>query len=134
MTGEQRYMINNFTQERAYHNTAILIFLKAVRSVMGDVDVEIGNSLNQGYYAYIKKEDGNLTNTDIHRISDKMEKIIAHDTEIVIEHDTVSHAIEKWHALGFHEKARLLEVSFTDIETACTAICSQAREVSNCLS
>ena len=109
MTGEQRYMINNFTQERAYHNTAILIFLKAVRSVMGDVDVEIGNSLNQGYYAYIKKEDGNLTNTDIHRISDKMEKIIAHDTEIVIEHDTVSHAIEKWHALGFHEKARLLE-------------------------
>ena len=101
--------IENFTEERAYHNTAILIFLKAVRSAMGDVDVEIGNSLNQGYYAYIKKEDGELTNTDIHRIKDKMDKIVAHDSEVTIEQDTVSHAIEKWHTLGFHEKARLLE-------------------------
>ena len=107
MNGSVR--INNFTEERAYHNTAILIFLKAVRSAMGDVDVEIGNSLNQGYYAYIKKADGNLTHSDIHKINSKMEKIIAHDSEIVIEHESVSHAIEKWHALGYHEKARLLE-------------------------
>ena len=103
------FRITNFTEERAYHNTAILIFLKAVRSAMGDVDVEIGNSLNQGYYAYIKKHDGNLTHSDIHRIKDKMDKIIAHDTEIVIEEDTVSHAAEKWRSLGYQEKARLLE-------------------------
>ncbi len=105
----REFRINNFTEERAYHNTAILIFLKAVRSAMGDVDVEIGNSLNQGYYAYIKKQDGNLTNSDIHRIKDKMDKIIEHDTEIVIEKDSVGHAIEKWRSLGYSEKARLLE-------------------------
>ena len=103
------FKISNFTEERAYHNTAILIFLKAVRNAMGDVNVTIGNSLNQGYYAYINKEEGNLNVSDIRRIKDRMDKIIAYDTEIVIENDCVSHAVEKWHSLGYHEKARLLE-------------------------
>ncbi len=106
---DREIRIENFTEERAYHNTAILIFLKAVKSTFGDVDVEIGNSLNQGYYAFIKKGGGNLINSDLHKIRDKMDKIVAHDSEIVIEKDTVSHAMEKWHTLGFHEKAKLLE-------------------------
>lgn len=103
------FRINNFTEERAYHNTAILVFLKAVRSAMGDVNVTIGNSLNQGYYVYINKEGGSLTTGDIHKIKDKMDKIIAHDTGIVIEQDNIARVIEKWHSLGYHEKARLLE-------------------------
>ncbi|MBQ9272163.1 MAG: nucleoside kinase [Mogibacterium sp.] len=107
MAGDFR--IKNFTEERAYHNTAILIYLKAVKSVFGDVDVTIGNSLNQGYFSYINLDGARLTPSDIHKIRDKMEKIIAHDTEIVIEHDTVRHAMEKWRSLGYPEKARLLE-------------------------
>lgn len=103
------YVITNFTEEKAYHNTAILIYLKAVKSALGDVDVTIGNSLNQGYYSYINQDGKQLTNSDIHKIRDKMDKIIAHDGEIVVEKDHVSHVMEKWYSLGYPEKARLLE-------------------------
>ena len=48
----KEFKITTFTEERAYHNTAILIFLKAVKSAFEHADVTIGNSLNQGYYAY----------------------------------------------------------------------------------
>lgn len=106
---DHNFVIKNFTDEKAYHNTAILIYLKAVKSALGDVDVTIGNSLNQGYYSYINQDGKQLTNSDIHKIRGKMEKIIAHDTEIVIEKDTAAHAMEKWYSLGYPEKARLLE-------------------------
>jgi uridine kinase len=105
----RKFKITNFAEERAYHNTAMLIYLKAVHGVMGDVNVTIGNSLNQGYYSYIDRGGARLTTSDIHKIRDKMEKIIAYDTEIVIEHDNVAHAMEKWYSLGYPEKARLLE-------------------------
>ncbi len=101
--------IKTFTDERAYHNTAILIYLKAVKSALGEVDVTIGNSLNQGYYSYINLGGARITPSDIHKIRDKMEKIIAHDTEIVAEHYSASYVMEKWNSLGYHEKARLFE-------------------------
>ena len=71
------FRIKTFTEERAYHNTAILIFLKAVKSAFEHADVTIGNSLNQGYYAYVNLDGAKLTSSDIHKIRDKMEKIIA---------------------------------------------------------
>lgn len=103
------FRITTFTEERAYHNTAILIFLKAVKSAFEHADVTIGNSLNQGYYAYVNLDGAQFTTSDIHKIRDKMEKIIDHDTEIVIEHYTAAEAAEKWRSLGYPEKARLME-------------------------
>ena len=103
------FRITTFTEERAYHNTAILIFLKAVKSAFEHADVTIGNSLNQGSYAYINLDGKRLTTSDIHKIRDKMEKIIAHDTEIVIERDNAAHAAKKWASLGYPEKAALFE-------------------------
>jgi len=105
----KEFTIRNFTEERAYHNTAILIYLKAVHAVFGDADVTIGNSLNQGYYSYINTDGAKLTASDLHKIRDAMEKYIEQDLEIVIENDTVAHAKEKWNSLGYPEKARLLE-------------------------
>ena len=105
----REFKITTFTEERAYHNTAILIFLKAVKSAFEHADVTIGNSLNQGYYAYINLGGAQLTTSDIHKIRDKMEKIIEHDTEIVTEHYTAAQVAEKWRSLGYPEKARLFE-------------------------
>ena len=103
------FRIKTFTDERAYHNTAILIYLKAVKAALGDVDVTIGNSLNQGYYSYINKGGAQLTNSDIHKIRDMMDRFIAQDLEILIEKDNVGHAKAKWASLGYPEKAKLLE-------------------------
>ena len=68
----RHFEIKTFTDERAYHNTAILIYLKAVKSVFEHADVTIGNSLNQGYYSYINLGGAQLTTSDIHKIRDKM--------------------------------------------------------------
>ena len=109
MTMNYDYKIRNFTEERAYHNTAIMIYLKSVKAILGEVDVTIGNSLNQGYYSYVNLDGRQLTSTDVNKIRDKMNYYIAKDYEIVEEHDTVEHAMAKWHSLGYPEKARLLE-------------------------
>lgn len=105
----REFKITTFTEERAYHNTAILVYLKAVKSIFENADVTIGNSLNQGYYSYINLGGRRLTTLDINRIRDRMNSIIEKDYEVVIEHDTVEHAIKKWYSLGYPEKARLLE-------------------------
>lgn len=102
------YRITNIEQERAYHNTAILIYLKAFRDVFGEVDIRIGNSLNQGYFTYAHT-DRPLSSTDIHKIWNRMEDIVKEDIEIVIEHENVRTAAEKWRSLGCKEKAMLLE-------------------------
>ena len=103
------FKIRTFSQERAYHNTAILIYLKAVKSIFEKADVTIGNSLNQGYYSYVNLGGRQLTTLDINKIRARMNDIIAKDYEIVIEKDNVAHAKEKWRSLGYPEKARLLE-------------------------
>ena len=99
------FVIRDFVDERKYHNTAILIYLKAVNEVMGNINVRIGNSLNQGYFTYT---DVHLTPTDINKIRRRMESLIAKDIEIVAEHPTMQRAMDKWASLGFKEKARLL--------------------------
>jgi uridine kinase len=105
----REFKITTFTEERAYHNTAILVYLKAVKSIFENADVTIGNSLNQGYYSYINLGGRQLTTLDINRIRDRMNAIIEKDYEVVVEHDSVEHAIKKWYSLGYPEKARLLE-------------------------
>ena len=105
----REFKITTFTEERAYHNTAILVYLKAVKSVFENADVTIGNSLNQGYYSYINLGGRRLTTLDINRIRDHMNAIIEKDYEVVVEHDSAEHAIKKWYSLGYPEKARLLE-------------------------
>ena len=103
------FKIRTFSEEKAYHNTAILIFLKAVKSIFEKADVTIGNSLNQGYYTYINLGGRQLETSDINKIRDRMKDYIEQDLEIVIEPCPVAKAMEKWRSLGYPEKARLLE-------------------------
>ena len=101
------YKIKTFIEERAYHNTAIMVYLKAVHAVFGEADVRIGNSLNQGYYSYINRGGAKLTTSDVNRIRDVMQKYIDQDLELVTETYTASYAAEKWASFGYTEKARL---------------------------
>lgn len=103
------FTIKTFSDERAYHNTAILVYLKAVHGVFGEVDVTIGNSLNQGYYSYINLEGSKLTTSDVHRIRDKMDKYIARDDVIVNERMNMESAVDLWRRYRYNEKRRLLE-------------------------
>jgi uridine kinase len=102
------FTIKSIEDERAYHNTAVLIYLKAFRDVMGETDIRIGNSLNQGYFTYAHT-DRPLTTTDIHKIWNRMEALVEQDIEIVIEHEKAADAAKMWRASGCKEKAELLE-------------------------
>ena len=99
------FRIRNFIDERTYHNTAILIYLKAAREITG-LDMRIGNSLNQGYFSYANRT---ISSTEIHRIWNRMEQIISRDIPVIQEEDTAAHAMAKWESLGCSEKARLLK-------------------------
>ena len=46
--------IRNHSADLAYQNSLSLMYLKAVRDVMGDVPVKIENSLNKGLYTEIE--------------------------------------------------------------------------------
>ena len=104
-----KFELKTFQDERAYHRTAIIIFLKAVRDVLGDVNVIIGNSLNQGYFAYVSGNgDKMLSNSAVSKISDRMKTIVDKDMEIVTETMTAEQAAAMWTAAGCHEKAELM--------------------------
>lgn len=99
------FRISSFVDERSYHNTAILIYLKAAKDVTG-LDMKIGNSLNQGYFSYASRA---LSSTEIHRIWNRMEQIISSDAVITETDIPVAEAAAKWEAMGCSEKARLLK-------------------------
>ena len=98
------FKISSFIDERKYHNTAILIYLKAAKEITG-LDMRIGNSLNQGYFSYANRA---LSSTEIHKIWNRMEQIIASDMPVVEKEYPAAAAMEKWESLGCPEKAGLL--------------------------
>lgn len=71
--------------EQIYQRSLSLIYLKAVKDCVGDVRVEIQNSLNKGLYTEIKT-DYNLTKEQIREIEARMEDIVATDIPLKVEH------------------------------------------------
>lgn len=66
----------------AYQNTITFVYIKAARDVMPDVDIEIDNSLNKGFYTLPSKP---VTQQQVDAISSRMEEIIAADLPITKE-------------------------------------------------
>ena len=99
------FRIRSFSDERSYHNTAILIYLKAAREITG-LDMRIGNSLNQGYFSYANRA---LSSTEIHKIWNRMEQIISVDMPITEKEYPVTEAGRRWEAAGCTEIAGLMK-------------------------
>ena len=92
----------------SYQHTISLVYLKAVRDVMGDVAVEIENSLNKGLYTIIGNE-GEVTEAQVKAIEDRMRCIVDEDIPIVKKEYTRQEALEICRRQGFSVKERLLE-------------------------
>lgn len=119
------FKIKSFSDERSYHNTAIMIYLKAAKEITG-LDMRIGNSLNQGYFSYANRA---LSSTEIHKIWNRMDQIIENDIPLLEKEDTASHAMKKWETLGCTEKAGLLR--YRDPEE--TVIIAELGGYRNCM-
>lgn len=101
----------------AYQHTISLVYLKAVRDVLGDVTVEIDNSLNKGLYTVVwaaASDEGHpgaektVTEEQVADIEAAMRKIIEADIPIIKETYTREEAVELCRKHNLPVKERLL--------------------------
>ncbi|MGI6212537.1 MAG: nucleoside kinase [Anaerovoracaceae bacterium] len=99
-------------QEAAYvyQHSLSLIYIAACRQVLGDVRVEIENSLNQGLYTEIKGA-GVLDAEQVGKIEDRMRVLVDEDLPIVKEYMDRDKGIRELQRQGEEEKVRLVEMN-----------------------
>ena len=99
---------------RVYTRTLNLVFIMACKCLFKDSRVVIENSLSNGVYCeiYLGRD---ITEEDISKIKDKMDKIIAKDYDINKNIYTKKEAIEIFKSIGLDEKAELIKYKENDI-------------------
>ena len=102
--------IRNHSADLAYQNSLALIYLKAVWDTMGDVPVNIENSLNKGLYTEIEVSP-HVTEEQVRVVEKRMRELVAEDLPIVREIYDRQEAVEIWEQYNCSEKARLLRES-----------------------
>ena len=99
--------IRNHGAELAFQGSLVLMYLKAMRDVMGNLPVKIENSLNHGLYTEIDGER-ELTETEVRAVENRMRELAEADLPIVRELYGRGEAIDIWERYNYSEKARLL--------------------------
>lgn len=99
-----------------YQHTLSLIYLKAVKDVLGTVGVEIENSLNKGLYTEIKTNEP-VTEKQVQAIEERMHQLVDDDVPIVKEVYSRQEAVGIWEKYNYPEKSGLLERA-TDVMEA----------------
>lgn len=108
--------MRTYSANLVYQHSLSLIYLKAVMDVLGDLSVEIENSLNKGLYTEIKTPEP-ITQEQIAAVEARMHELVKADLPIVREVYSRQEAIEIWGSYNYPEKSRLLEHA-EDVETA----------------
>lgn len=93
-----------------YQHSLSLIYLKAVYDCLGDVRVEIQNSLNKGLYTEIKTASP-VTAKEIHAVEKRMREIVQADMPFTKEIVSREEAMEILEKDGRKEKQRILRES-----------------------
>lgn len=99
---------------RVYTRTLNLVFIMTCKCLFKDSRVVIEHSLSNGVYCeiYLGRD---ITEEDISKIKDKMDKIIAKDYDINKNIYTKKEAIEIFKSIGLDEKAELIKYKENDI-------------------
>ena len=100
--------MRNHSADLAYQHSLSLLYLKSVTDVLGDVGVEIENSLNKGLYTEIKTKEP-ITWEQVKSIEARMKEIVSQDLPIKKEIFTRRQAIAIWEKYNYPEKSKLLE-------------------------
>lgn len=104
-----RYELKTIKDEQIYHHSALFVMMKAIIEVFGfDINIHIGNSLNQGFFVYMDDTDSPMTTADVSKIIKCMDRIIDEDIPIMMEEMTNSEAMELWFSYEVPEKVKLL--------------------------
>jgi len=90
-----------------YQNSLILLYLKAVQDVLGDVSVDIENSLNRGLYTEIKQQAA-VTAAQAKQIEKRMRQLVDENLPFVLEKLSAAEARELFWRSGQPERIELL--------------------------
>lgn len=96
--------------ELAYQHSVSLLYLKAIMDTLGNVGVEIENSLNKGLYTEIKTPEP-VTQEQVTDIEKRMRELVDEDIPIQKEIFSKKEAVEIWERYNYQEKSGLLEKS-----------------------
>lgn len=110
--------MRNHGANLVYQRSLSLIYLKAVKDVMGDVSVEIDNSLNKGVYTEIKLPVA-VREQQVREIADRMQKLIDEDVPIKRVLMDKDEAAGYFGECGLVKKSRLLEQNDSINELMC---------------
>ncbi len=91
-----------------YQYSLSLLYIKAVKDCIGDVRVEIQNSLNKGLYTEIKTPDL-LTEDQVKSIEQRMRELVEKDIPFAKGSADIEEGIEILKEEGLVEKIRLLD-------------------------
>ena len=91
-----------------YQNTISLVYLKAARDVLGDVAIEIDNSLNKGFYT-LPIDGTEITEEQVKAIDKKMEEIIKADLPIITKTYSKEDALRLCDENGLFIRKRMIE-------------------------
>ena len=108
--------MRTYSANLAYQHSVSLLYLKAVRDVLGAVSVEIENSLDKGLYTEIKTPEP-VTAEQVEAVQQRMEQLVSEDIPVVREEYTREQAIDIWKGYDYPEKSTLLEHA-NDVKTA----------------
>ena len=100
--------MRNKGASRIYQSSLSLLFLRAARTVTGDVLCVISNSLNKGLYIEVKTKGG-ATNKMVDAISKEMHSLVDRNLKIRKEYLSRDDGIERIKEIGDVSKLRLLE-------------------------
>ena len=76
-----------------YQNSLILLYEKAVYDILGNVQVNVSNSLNKGLYTTIK---GNVSADDIAKIEKRMKELVNAQLPIIKERIQRKELLKLW--------------------------------------
>ena len=91
-----------------YQHSLTMVFLKAVKNVLGSVPVHVHNPLNKGVFITIDSGEELLDST-LNTIKGLMEEYIRRDLPIEEKYLPREKAIETLREFGYEDKARLVE-------------------------
>lgn len=110
--------MRNHGANLVYQRSISFIYLKAVKDVLGDVRVEIDNSLNKGVYTEIRLPSA-VKEEQVKEIEARMRQLIDADAPIKKVVLNKNEAVSDFYDRGMLKKGRLLEQNDSVEELAC---------------
>lgn len=88
-----------------YQTSLLFLYKKAIQDVLGDVQLDVSNSLNKGLFTTIKAP---ITTETVHDIENRMRELVNEKIPIIKEHVSVEDILRLAHFSNDKEKTRLI--------------------------